>query len=218
MIIRWLTGNNIMKIFRMICCIFFLVALVGITGCYQLVYRSQDEKNVRRQLHIPKDVRLISFDSNPKEAGFFGREGLQISAEFLFDDKQFEEYLDAIKDTAQWQAVSFISYSPDRADEYSPDAFRWFDLPAPSWVGDHFKHWEHLPAVREVTQGKYYGSVVTARQGARIDHPDGNYHYKCEYIGLSFSELDEPVSMIITTFAVLDVKIKKLYAIIAFSG
>lgn len=34
------------------------------------------------------DVELASLDSNPKTLGFFGREELQISAMFVFDDGQ----------------------------------------------------------------------------------------------------------------------------------
>jgi len=208
--------GNVMKPYRMIC--WTLVFILGFTGCYKLVYKPQDMKNVRRQLHIPNDIRLVSFDSNPKEAGFFGREGLRISALFQFDDKQLSNYLNIIEDRATWQPVSFISYSPSRADEYSSNALRWFDLPIPSWANKQFKYWDHIQEVSKVKHGKYYGSVITAKQGERIDHSDGGYHYKWTYICMSFSEVTDQFNSVITTFAVLDMDLKKLYALTAFSG
>ena len=205
-----------MKPYRMIC--WTLIFILGFTGCYRSAYKPQDMKNVRKQLHISNDVKSVSFDSNPKESGFFGREGLRISAAFQFDDEQFSNYLNVMEDRATWQPVSFINYSPGRAEEYSSNALRWFDLPVPSWANERFKYWDYIQEVSKVKHGKYYGSVIMAKQGGRIDHPDGAYHYKWIYAGMSFSEMTEPLSAVITTFAVLDTDTKKLYALIAFSG
>jgi hypothetical protein len=137
---------------------------------------------------------------------------------FQFDDKQLSNYLNIIEDRATWQPVSFISYSPSRADEYSSNALRWFDLPIPSWANKQFKYWDHIQEVSKVKHGKYYGSVITAKQGERIDHSDGGYHYKWTYICMSFSEVTDQFNSVITTFAVLDMDLKKLYALTAFSG
>jgi hypothetical protein len=203
---------------RIICCVMLVMSSVFV-GCYRTDYRLQDEKTVRKQLHIPSEIQLISLDSNPKTAGFFGREGLRIAAVLQFDNDQFDRYLRSIEDSAVWQPVPFNNYSPKRGEEYSANALRWFDLPFPSWVGDYFKYWEYIPDVKKIRQGKYYGSVVTAKQGEKIALPNGNYNYKWKYVGMSFSEMAEPSSnMVITTFAVLDADTKKLYTIIAFSG
>jgi hypothetical protein len=202
---------------RIICCV-VLVMLPAIVGCYKTDYRLQDEKTVRKQLHIPSEIQLISLDSNPKTAGFFGREGLRISAVLQFDKDQFDRYLSTIEDSAIWQPVPFSNYSPKRAEEYSSKALCWFDLPVPQWVGDYFKYWEYIPNVKKIKQGKYYGSVITSKQGEKIALANGNYGYKWKYVGMSFSEMTEPSNMVITTFSVLDVETKKLYAIIAFSG
>jgi len=117
-----------------------------------------------------------------------------------------------------WKPVSFISYSPKKAEEYFPSALQWSDLPPPSWTWEHFKYWDHISRAREIKVGKYYGSAIVARRGERIEHQGGGYHYQWKYIGMSFSEIDPSVSMVITTFAVLDFVTKRMYAIIAFSG
>lgn len=195
-----------------------IVFLCSLSGCYRLYFKPQDEKNLRRQLHIPDNIELISFDSNPKEAGFFGREGLRIQAIFQFTENQLKDYSAIIEDTETWKPVSFLGYSPDLAETYSPDAFQWSDIPYESWMNTYLKHWEYLPEIQNVRNGKYYCSLIIAKRGKRMVNPNGGYYYRWEYVGLSSKEVSGPTNNVITTFALLDMDSKMLYAFIGFSG
>ena len=197
--------------------IWALVLTLCLSGCYQLFLRPRDEKNVRRQLHIPADVRILSLDSNPKTSGFFGREGLRISAVFQLNPNQFEAYIDRLDDKKIWKPVSFLNYSPKIADKYSESSLEWKDIPIPSWPLKFLSHWEFMEDVTKITQGKYYCSVITVQRGEKVEHTGGGYHYKWLYMGLHCSEIEDNPE-VIATFAVLDFKTRKLYAIIRFSG
>lgn len=203
---------------RIIYVVTCLTCFLGFVGCYELVFRAEDERNIRGQFRVPKSVEVVSFDSHPKQAGFFGREGLRISAVFHFDDKQLGDYMRMIEDKAAWKPVPFLSYSPSRADEYSGTALQWFDLPAPSWAWKAVSNWQHAHEAQMVTNGTYYGSVIVTRRGDRIEHPNGGHHYEWKYIGRSCSEFSEYPSSVILTFGVLDVETSTLYTYIAFSG
>lgn len=191
--------------------------LSAVSGCYELLHRPEDERNIRRQFHVSASVPVVSFDSHPKSAGFFGREGLRIWAVFQFEDQQFADYHARLDDPAVWKPVSFLSYSPDRAHEYSERSLRWADLPIPPWIEALLRHWQHLPGVLEVDRGRYYCSAIVAERGARVDHRGGGYHYEWKYLGRSCSELDVH-SAVILSLGVLDFETKRLYAHIAFSG
>jgi hypothetical protein len=193
-------------------------AALALSGCYELVFRPQDERDVRNQLHVPRSVALTYLDSYPKEAGWFGREGLQISAEFQFVGDELEEYTSGFGDPEIWKPVRFGSYSPDRADSYSETAFEWNDLPPPPWLGEWLDRWDRGEAVRAIERGVYYGSVIVGERGDRIEHGDGNYHHAWTYRGLACAELDEPPNATILTFAALDLDTGRLYARISFSG
>ena len=70
-------------------------------GCCQLVCRPGEEKNLRNQFHLGRDVRMLAMESSPKtSSGWFGREGLRIRGVFQFEDARFEEYVRALNDPA----------------------------------------------------------------------------------------------------------------------
>jgi hypothetical protein len=194
-----------------------LVFIICLSGCNQLFLRQLDEKNVKRQLHIPAAVRMLSLVSNPKTPGFFGREGLRISAVFQFDSRQFEDYIGRLKDKKTWKPVRFLNYSPSIADKYSESSLEWKEIPIPSWPQKYFSHWEHMEEVLKIDQGIYFCSVITSLRGEKVDQKGEEYHYEWQYLGLHCSEIEES-SGVVTTFAVIDVETRKLYAIIAFSG
>lgn len=189
----------------------------GSTACYRLSFRPRDIKNVRRQFHVPASVEIISFDSSPKTAGFFGREGLWISAIFHFSEKQFDGYLERLADPSVWKPVSLLGYSPKRADRYSEKALSWQDLPLPVWPQRFLSHWDLWDEARGVVSGKYFCSVIMGMQGEKMNHPDGSFHYKWGYRGLHCTEIEnEPGT--VAALGVLDFKLKKLYVFLRFSG
>jgi hypothetical protein len=189
-----------------------------LTGCYELVFRPQDERDVRNQLHIPRSVALIYLDSSPKEAGWFGREGLRISAVFQFAGDQLEEYASGLGDPEVWRPVRFGSYSPSRADEYSQTAFDWHDLPPPAWLSEWLSRWDRGEEVMAIEHGIYYASAIIGERGDKIEHGDGSHHHAWRYRGLACADLVEPPNAIVLTFAALDLDTGRLYARIAFSG
>ncbi len=196
-----------------------LVALLAMTiNCYQMVFKAQDEKNVRRQFHIPAQVKDIFLEGHPKKAGFFGREGLKIRAIFAFNDVQLEAYLRELNNPAIWKPVPFISYSPARADDYSEAALIWRGIPAPSRAFERLKGWEFLPEIQNIRRGRYYGSAIATRRGRRVEHPGGGHHYEWDYVGLALSELAAGESAVVWTFGILDLDTGRLYVSIEFSG
>lgn len=197
-----------------------LLALAGVlAGCYQLVYRRQDERNLRRQLHVPSDVRIVSLDGHPKSGGFFGREGLQIHAVFEFEPDQLDRYVATMDDASVWKPEPLVAYSPARAEEYSEDSMRWRALPVPDWTETRLRHWPSLPDVRRIERGRVYCSSITIVRGDRIEHADGGHHYAWKYLGRSCDEVERlGAPSVVTVFGVIDLDTRRLHAHIAFSG
>jgi hypothetical protein len=196
-------------------CLIFLFLILSIAGCYDLYYRPQDEKNIRRQFRIPRDVPFASFDSNPKEAGWFGREGLSIQAVFQFSDGQFRDYLDLIEDESAWKPVPFAGYSPKLAHEYLDSSLRWFELPYPEWMNQRLRYWPHLEDVSRIRRGLYHCLVVTVVAGESMKQNSPASSWK--YVGQSCCEVSD-VSPVILTFGVLDFDTRRLYAYISFGA
>jgi len=204
------------RILRMVA----FLALAGVlSGCYQLVYRRQDENDLRRQLHVPSDVRAVSLDGYPKSASFFGREGLQIHAVFEFERDQFERYVATMNDGAEWKPEPLVAYAPDRAEEYSEASMRWQELPVPDWTQTRLRHWPSLPEVRRIERGRVYCSSIALVRGERVEHADGGHHDAAKYLGRSCSEVEQlGAPSIVTIFGVVDFDTRRLHAHIAFSG
>jgi len=197
--------------------IWTLAFILSSSSCYQLFLRQQDEKNIRRQLHIPASVTIVSLDSNPKTPGFFGREGLRISAVFQFNRRQFDRYVRTLDDEKIWKPVRFLNYSPRIADEYSEYALQWKEFPIHPWPQRSLSHWQHWNEVLKVSEGKYFCSVIAAKQEPRAGHTGGGNYKGWGYQGLHCSEIGD-ASGTITTFAALDSIGRKLFVIVAFSG
>ena len=193
-----------------------LVMTLHLTACYQLTFKSQDMRNIRDQFHLPPQVELSAFDSNPKTAGWFGREGLTIWAVARFDERQFSEYVRDLDRRAPWQPVSFIDYSPDLADEYSESAFRWRDLPATTVVLNQGRNWALQAPAFATNKGKYFCSAIVAEPRERSKTNSVGSAWK--NVGKSCDELRATQSATILSLGVLDYDKRLLYALIRFSG
>ena len=101
-------------------------AMLSLTGCYDLVYRRHDMNTVRRQFHLPRSASFLSFRSSPETPGWFGREGLRITATVTFPGDSFDEYVARLDDPEVWKPVRYLSYSPSAAEEYSDKALFLF--------------------------------------------------------------------------------------------
>jgi hypothetical protein len=190
--------------------------ILGLSGCYGLVFKPGDMKNVRQQFHLPKSVTFLSFDSTPKTPGFFGREGLRITATVEFTQEEFETYVAHLNDSEVWQPVPYLNYSPSSADEYSPAALQWNDLPLPSTLEDRFHQIGFTPKGIDVQHGKYYCSVLLAIRGEPLEHNPAAYHWR--YVGKSCAELSTSEFPTIRAFAVLDHDKILLHVHLQFSG
>ena len=135
------------------------VLLAGSIGCSELLYERQDKNNVRRQFHLPGEASFVAYDANPKSGGFFGREGLSISAAVQFTDASFERYLGELDDQQVWEGVPFVGYSPDRAETYSDAALRWTMDPDPDLAGDRYRHWDLRDDALRVEPGLSFAFV-----------------------------------------------------------
>jgi hypothetical protein len=170
-------------------------------------------RQIRNQFHLPDRAAFISLDSNPKEAGWFGREGLRIEALVRLSNDDFERYAAGLGNKEKWKPVPFLYYSPDRADEYSPDAFSWQDFPLPG----ELKTMKRLPATIEPRRGKYYCSTIVSVPAGRLEHNPAAFKWK--HLGRSCLELsamsEHPTILV---FGVLDYDAKTLRAYIIFSG
>lgn len=198
----------------------WVIALCGsilvFAGCYDLVFKQQDMENVRRQFHLPKRARFLSFDSYPKTPGFFGREGLRITATLEFSEELFEEYVAHLNDIEVWKPVPYLNYSPSIADEYSKEALRWSDLPLPDSIKERFRQIGFMPKGLDARHGKYYCSALLTVRGEPLENNPAAYRWR--YVGRSYLELTESDFPTILAFAILDYEKKIIHVHIQFSG
>lgn len=79
-----------------------VVTLLLLTAsCFRL---PSDEKVLRRAFSIPDNVRLLKLDA-PTPGGWFGREGLEITATFTFESDQFERYRRGAMESGKWKPM-----------------------------------------------------------------------------------------------------------------
>jgi hypothetical protein len=187
-------------------------------GCYPAGFKQVDQRNVRDQFHVPKNVPFVAFDSDPKEAGWFGREGLRIEGALQFDEAQLKEYLARLDDPGVWKPVRFLQYSPDRAQSHTDSAFSWLPLPMHPWAEGYLKHWEHLPEVLAIRNGKYHCAVMMGEMAGTAANKQGGQYPKWTWRMKHCSEIDSTEHPVITTFGALDLDGRKLYVYIGFSG
>jgi hypothetical protein len=77
-----------------------LLCALLLSGCAK-----SDESVLRDEFDIPAAATLVSIRATPETPGWFGREGLEIEAEFAFAPDEFESYRDAAQSQAAWQPV-----------------------------------------------------------------------------------------------------------------
>jgi hypothetical protein len=180
-------------------------------------YRALDEEQLRRQFHLPEEVRLDTLRSSPASGGgWFGREGLTIRGVFQFTDAQYRDYRMKLNDLEFWSPMTFLHYSPDGAQRYTAKALSWEPLPLPEFRGALAR----LATIFDssIVSGYYYCSLIVTEPGERIEHDGGGYHYAWYNRGIHASELGAEQHPTITTFGILDHKHRRLYAWIGFSG
>ena len=193
-----------------------LPVLLLLIGCSQDL-RELDERQVRRQFRLPPNVRMDTLVSSPEgPGGWFGREGLRIRAVFRFDDAQFRDYVGALHDRERWQPVSFLHYSPDRAEWSTARAHDWRRLPVEGLP----KQLDHVRTLFDssIAEGYWYCNVLTYERGDSIPHDGGGYHFAWHARGRHGSELRSGHSAVITVFGILDERTRRLFAWIGFSG
>lgn len=207
--------------FRSSAIIIFSLLAAGaglLTACYSVDFKKVDQQNLRDQFHVPKNVPFVAFDSNPKEAGWFGREGLRIHGVLQFSQDQFRLYLAGLDDSKIWKPVKFHHYSPSIAQSHTDSAFGWLSLPMHPWAEGYLKHWGHLPEVKAIRNGKYCCAVLMGETGQGSPDGRGGNYPKWNWRMKHCSEIDSTEHPVITTFGALDLDARKLYVFIGFSG
>ncbi len=194
------------------------LAIVFIAGCYSVNFKQVDQKNIRDQFHLPRDVPFIAFDSNPKEAGWFGREGLRIEGVLQFDEGQFQKYLAKLDDPDIWRPVRFHHYTPNGAQSHTDSAFKWLGLPLHPWAEKYLGRWAYLPQVKSIVNGRYYCAVLMGEMGQGAPDGKGGNCPKWTWRMKHCSEIDSNQHPVITTFGAMDLDSRKLYVFIGFSG
>jgi hypothetical protein len=203
-----------MKFSKHIWMVALIVSSLLLSSCYPLIFKQGDMENVRRQFHLSRAISFKSFESYPKTPGFFGREGLSITATLEFSKEQFEEYVRHLNDDDVWKPVSYLYYSPSIGDEYSTKALYWNDLPLPDslsgWMDEIGLEVKGL----DVHQGKYYCSVILTVRGEPLESNPAAYHWN--QVGMSCTELSESEFPTLLAFAVLDYEKRLLHIYIQF--
>lgn len=194
------------------------LSAICLCGCYPAGFRQIDKRNLRDQFHLPKDVPFAAFDSNPKEAGWFGREGLRIEGVLQFDEGHFREYLAKLDDQIIWRPVRFHHYSPSMAQSHTDSAFKWLDMPLHPWAEGYLRHWACLPQVKSIGKGRYYCAVLMGEMVEKASGQHGRQYPKWTWRMKHCSEIPCGVHPVITTFGALDLDARKLYVFIGFSG
>jgi len=61
-----------------------------------------DESAIRNAFNIPQGAIKVSYSSNPKTAGTFGREGLKIHMEFQLPTGNLEGFVQKLESSNEW--------------------------------------------------------------------------------------------------------------------
>ena len=83
---------------------------------------------------IPETVSVISFNSGPKQSGWFGREGFAMTGIFEFNPGQLAEFTRDILLPDNWKPVRDPGLAPEIDAEYTTQALRWLPLPLPKFI------------------------------------------------------------------------------------
>lgn len=206
---RW---GMVRKCARIIILLILLTCNLSFSGCSlnkSLIV--QDEENIRSMFHVDPEVDMIIFDSAPKEADWFGREGLHIYAVFQFNNLQFTEYMRIIEDADIWHPVEFIGRSPKIDRKFSDESCEWKTLPFSSnvWGEEANRKFFLKQDMEGVKKGMYYCTISHLRY-------DDNPVYFMRYSSEESTGISDRDSESRRGFArilgVLDTENKRLYA------
>lgn len=66
---------------------------------------ASDESILRAEFAIPRAARVLRYEAQPKEAGWFGREGLKITIVFQLSEGDYRAYLARAQAAGTWSAL-----------------------------------------------------------------------------------------------------------------
>jgi len=93
-----ITGATLLTNLRtQISILLILVSLFCVSAC-----RRSDEQILRDEFDIPVATELLEITSSPPNPGWFGREGLRITAVFQFAQAEFQDYVKAAEEEGTW--------------------------------------------------------------------------------------------------------------------
>ena len=190
-------------------------SLLCSSGCTEGFFERQDKKTTESQLHLPKDIAYLSFQSYPRSWGWFGREGLWIRAEIEFAEDEITAYVDNLDNPAVWKPVKFNSYSPSIGESYSIDALKWMNLPLSVSIKSRFRENCALrPDLIHTENGKYYCSTIAFLQVLPTSIEDHKpYDWRAagwRWVGRACDELPSSVSATIKVLAILDFDTRRM--------
>lgn len=64
-----------------------------------------DELALRNEFEIPRGAAVTSYETHPKEPGWFGREGLKVDIVFQLNDDDFRHYATKSSTVTQWRPL-----------------------------------------------------------------------------------------------------------------
>jgi len=171
-------------------------------------FTSRDEENIRSLFNVLSDVKLESFSNSLQTDGTFGREGLNITAIFQFNDAQFADYLKKTEDKRAWEPVSFKFRSPEIDKKFTEKSLEWNKAPLTS---------NALKSKKELILKNQMGSVTNGIYRCHFSRyrydelPHYFKRYSCDEPIEKMSESIESPQDYAWTIGVLDINNKKLY-------
>ncbi len=181
---------------------------------YEWFQQPRDESNIRQQFHLPDEAAFLHFESSVKS---LIPEGLRIDAVVQLSETEFKTYLAKLDDAQTWKPVALVSYSPDIATSYSPQALKWNDLPLPAPLAATLKRiGRSAPQATTIKKGKYFCSILSMVRAGRFENNPNAFKY--ETIGRSCAELEQDAWPVVLVLGILDLETRRLHASIGFSG
>ncbi len=185
-----------------ISCFAVVLSVSLITGCQE-----SDEQVLRREFDLPSTVKLLAIKSSPEKPGFFGREGLDITAAFQFDPADFEKFLKNVQRDQTWKPMP-----PDREFLIRMTGIRAAMKGVEKWAEVTGKPVPPLGSVYNPTEDQLYERWV---KRLPLDVKDGLYQCKTAGDNLLHSWKKVPcseksVDLNDFIFAVLDTEQKVL--------
>ena len=168
-------------------------------------FERTDENSLRAIFHIPNDAELLSIEGNPKQSGWFGREGLMISAIFQLNDQNYASFVASTQNLELWKPSPETPTKPAPDKEYSQDSLKWKLLPLPDFLQNSPRIQRIAShALPEVKKGYYFCTV-----SKWFEPRQGKYSYSY-FQRLACEEAPELKGWKFT-LGILDAESKKLY-------